>query len=177
MSSSLTVSPGAVVCNESKLLGEVSIGARTVVHPKATIIAEAGPIIIGENNLIEEQAVIVNARNPDSQINDGVVSVMIIGNNNVFEVGCRSSALKIGDNNVLESKCFVGRSVVLSNGCIVGAGCRVTAEETVEENTVIYGSGNDRRRQMDRPAPQTLQIDFLSKVLPNYHHLKKPSKK
>ena len=54
---------------------------------------------------------------------------------------------------------------------------RVTAEETVEENTVIYGSGNERRRQMDRPAPQTLQIDFLSKVLPNYHHLKKPSKK
>ena len=68
MSASLTVSPGAVVCNESKLLGEVSIGARTVVHPKATIIAEAGPIIIGENNLIEEQAVIVNARNPDSQV-------------------------------------------------------------------------------------------------------------
>ena len=68
MSSLLTVSPGAVVCNESKLLGEVSIGARTVVHPKATIIAEAGPIIIGENNLIEEQAVIVNARNPDSQV-------------------------------------------------------------------------------------------------------------
>ena len=123
MSSSLTVSPGAVVCNESKLLGEVSIGARTVVHPKATIVAEAGPIIIGENNLIEEQAVIINARNPDAT-NDGVVSVMIIGNSNVFEVGCRSSALKIGDNNVLESKCFVGRSVVLSNGCIVGAGCR-----------------------------------------------------
>lgn len=124
MSSSLTVSPGAVVCNESKLLGEVSIGARTVVHPKATIIAEAGPIIIGENNLIEEQAVIINARNPDATSDTGVVSVMIIGNNNVFEVGCRSSALKIGDNNVLESKCFVGRSVVLSNGCIVGAGCR-----------------------------------------------------
>ena len=65
MSSSLTVSPGAVVCNESKLLGEVSIGARTVVHPKATIVAEAGPIIIGENNL-EEQAVIINAMNPDA---------------------------------------------------------------------------------------------------------------
>ena len=42
---------------------------------------------------------------------------------------------------------------------------------------MIYGSGNERRRQTDRPAPQTLQIDFLSKVLPNYHHLKKPSKK
>ena len=41
----------------------------------------------------------------------------------------------------------------------------------------VYGSSNDRRKQLDRPAPQTLQIDFLSKVLPNYHHLKKSTKK
>jgi hypothetical protein len=36
-------------------------GPRTVIHPKARIIAEAGPIIIGEGNLIEEQALIINA--------------------------------------------------------------------------------------------------------------------
>lgn len=35
-------------------------GPRTVVHPKARIIAEAGPIVIGEGNLIEEQALIIN---------------------------------------------------------------------------------------------------------------------
>ncbi len=86
-------------------------------------------------------------------------------------------ALKIGDNNILESKCRVGRRVELSNGCVVGAGCTVAAEEVLPENTVVYGSANSRRRQGDRPAPQTLQIDFLSKVLPNYHHLKKPTKK
>ena len=48
---SLTIAPGAIVCNESQLVGEISIGTRTVVHPKAQIIAEAGPIIIGENNI------------------------------------------------------------------------------------------------------------------------------
>lgn len=37
-----------------------SLGPRTVVHPKARIIAEAGPIVIGEGNLIEEQALIIN---------------------------------------------------------------------------------------------------------------------
>lgn len=37
-----------------------SSGPRTVVHPKARIIADAGPIVIGEGNLIEEQAVIIN---------------------------------------------------------------------------------------------------------------------
>ena len=35
-------------------------GSRTVIHPKARIIADAGPIIIGEGNLIEEQAEIIN---------------------------------------------------------------------------------------------------------------------
>ena len=76
-------------------------------------------------------------------------------------------------------------------------------EETLAENSVVYGGGCDRRKAADRPAPQTLQIDFLSKVLhpffmlthayrrhifarclfainqvlPNYHHLKKPTKK
>jgi len=38
----------------------VVLGSRTVVHPKARIIAEAGPIIIGEGNLIEEQCEIIN---------------------------------------------------------------------------------------------------------------------
>lgn len=31
-----------------------------MVHPKARIVAEAGPIVIGEGNLIEEQALIIN---------------------------------------------------------------------------------------------------------------------
>lgn len=33
------------------------------MHPKARIIADAGPIIIGEGNLIEEQALIINRSN------------------------------------------------------------------------------------------------------------------
>ena len=81
-SNQLQVAPGAVVCNESQLLGDITIGARTVIHPKAKIVAQAGPIIIGENNLIEEQVSIIND-NPDKS---GTVPVMIIGNNNVFEV-------------------------------------------------------------------------------------------
>ena len=31
---SLTIATGAIVCNESQLVGEISIGTRTVVHPK-----------------------------------------------------------------------------------------------------------------------------------------------
>ena len=102
---------------------------------------------------------------------------LMIGNSNVFEVDSTSYALKIGDFNNVESKSIVGKSTVLTNGCIIGAGCKIVTEEIIPENCVIYGSKNDRRQQGDRPGPQTLQIEYLSKVLPNYHHLKKPTKK
>lgn len=57
---SVKIMPGALVCEAAELRGDITIGARTVVHPKARIIAEAGPIVIGEGNLIEEQSEIVN---------------------------------------------------------------------------------------------------------------------
>lgn len=71
---------------------------------QAQIIAESGPIIIGENNLVEESARIINRNSDSAKSESGTVPVMIVGNNNVFEVDCTSLALKIGDNNVLESK-------------------------------------------------------------------------
>ena len=84
---SVKISAGAVVCNESELRGDITIGARTVIHPKAKILAESGPIIIGEGNLIEEQSEIINrAEEGSSEPPGGTVPVMIIGNNNVFEV-------------------------------------------------------------------------------------------
>jgi len=56
---------------------------------------------------------------------------MIIGNSNVFEVDSTTFARKIGDSNVLESKSVVGRSTELTNGCIIGAGCKVTTNEVL----------------------------------------------
>ncbi|KAK6324502.1 hypothetical protein J4Q44_G00038440 [Coregonus suidteri] len=177
---SAKIAAGAVVCVESEIRGDVTIGARTVVHPKARIIAEAGPIVIGEGNLIEEQALIINSYpeiiTPDSLFEGVEPKTMTIGINNVFEVGCMSQALKIGDNNVIESKADLGRNMILTSGCIIGACCQVNTCEVIPENTVIFGSGCQRRVQTERPQPQTLQLDFLMKILPNYHHLKKTVK-
>ena len=170
--SKIVIAPGAVVCKECELKGEITIGSRTVIHPKARIIAEAGPIIIGENNLIEEQVQILNVGSEKSDVQ----TVMVIGASNVFEVGAHIESLKIGDNNVLESKCYVGRYTELTSGCAIGAKCEVTCNEIIPENTIIYGSNCERRIQAEKPAPQTLQLDFLTKILPNYHHLRKPTR-
>ena len=169
--SAVSIASGAVVCSECKIVGDVSIGSKTVIHPKAEIIAEAGPIIIGENNLIEERSRIVNRNSSGAE----TTPVMIIGNNNVFEVDCTSNALKIGDNNVLEMKSFVGRASVLTNGCVIGAGCSIETNEILPENCVIYGSTSKRQIMSEKPSSQMPQVEHLSKLLPKYHHLKKPN--
>ncbi|ESO04624.1 hypothetical protein HELRODRAFT_78909, partial [Helobdella robusta] len=177
---SVKVAPGAIIPVDCELRGEITIGSRTVIHPKARIIAEAGPIIIGESNLIEEQAEILNfylyqpIRNSASRETPPQnQTVMIIGNQNVFEVSSKCEALNVGDNNIIECKASVGRNVELSNGCIVGPMCSITTVERLPENTVIYGANCDRRTQLERPPPQTAQLDFLMKILPNYHHIRK----
>jgi dynactin-6 len=64
-----------VVCQDVELKGDITIGSGssfslwntllmlptgTIVHPKATVFAIAGPIVIGANCIIEEAAIIVN---------------------------------------------------------------------------------------------------------------------
>ncbi|XP_046555726.1 LOW QUALITY PROTEIN: dynactin subunit 6-like [Haliotis rubra] len=175
---SVKIAPGAVICDECELVGDITIGTRTVIHPKARIIAEAGPIIIGEFNIVEELVEIIN-RCEDKDQNQ---QVMIIGNNNVFEVSAHVECMKIGDHNIVESKAKVGRQLELTSGCIIGVFVNedslLTSNEKLPENllTVIHGSNCERRTQRERPPAQTLQIDFLAKILPNYHYLKKPAK-
>lgn len=118
--------------------------------------------MIGDGNLIEEQTVIINRTS----------NTMHIGHNNVFEIGACVEASRVGDNNVFEAKSTVGPHVQISNGCVVGAMCKLTGSETLPENTIVYGDNCDRRRSAERPAPQMLQLDFLTKILPNYHHMK-----
>ena len=163
---------GSIVCKEAEIRGEVIIGSKTVIHPKARILAVGGPIKIGDGNLIEEQTCIIN--HGDNA--DGDTIIMEIGNNNFFEVGSHCEAIKVGNNNMFECKSKVGRHVVLGDGCVIGACCELTTNETLLDNTVIYGKDCQRRVQSEQPVAQTLQLDFLTKVLPNYHHLQKSSR-
>ena len=76
------------------------------------------------------------------------------------------------------SKCFVSPNVTIASGCIVGAGCQLLGEQNLAENTVIYGNNNCEQREAIEKSSgaHMLQLDFLRKVLPNYHHLRKQIK-
>lgn len=84
--------------------------------------------------------------------------VLIIGSHNVFEVDCTVEACKIGDNNIFESKCYVGNKLTITNGCIIGAGCRLTEEQTLKDNTIVYGRSCLMREGLDRPVVSVLFV-------------------
>lgn len=59
MKGDITIGAGtACIYRRAKFLFTFSIG--TIVHPKATIFAAGGPIVIGSGCIIEEGAIILN---------------------------------------------------------------------------------------------------------------------
>lgn len=163
-------------------MGDVTIGTDCVVHPTTQILAVNGPIVIGSNNLIEERVRIINNQ----------TQPMVIGDQNVFEVDSQCEAPKVGDNNTLECKSYVGSHIVLTDNCVVGAGCQLRQangeaiktdqvdgemkRQIFEPNTVVSGRNLSRRVVKNLPASlHTCELDFLRKILPNYQKLWRPA--
>ncbi|KAI9007556.1 hypothetical protein CLU79DRAFT_711931, partial [Phycomyces nitens] len=156
----ITAGPKSIVCMETNLRGEISIG--TILHPQCRVIAENGPIYIGRNNIIEENAVIFNKQ-------DWYHELMIL---------CTDvEGSRIGNSNVIEARGKVLGSTTMGNYCVISAACSTEANETIPDLTVIYGAKSNRRTQTEvLPAQATVHarhLDYLRETLPKYNHLKK----
>uniref|UniRef100_A0A182IKH2 Dynactin subunit 6 n=1 Tax=Anopheles atroparvus TaxID=41427 RepID=A0A182IKH2_ANOAO len=177
-SNDFKIMPRSMVCEDSNLRGDITISTGCVIHPSSTIIAESGPIILGENCIVEEYAT-VRYRIPENHpayaevADGGIAKPLVIGPDNVFEVGSTVEALSIGDRNVFECKSYVSADVTVGSGCVIGAGCRLVGKQTLADKTVIYGGQCLRREALDKQKTQMIQLDYLRKILPNYHHLRK----
>ncbi|CAG8828503.1 2591_t:CDS:2, partial [Gigaspora margarita] len=72
---------------------------------------------------------------------------LIIGDENVFEVGCYVEGSKIGNKNIIEAKARVLGNTSLGDNCVIGAVCSTKKDEAIPNNTVIYGDHHNRRTQ------------------------------
>uniref|UniRef100_A0A1S4GUE2 Dynactin subunit 6 n=1 Tax=Anopheles gambiae TaxID=7165 RepID=A0A1S4GUE2_ANOGA len=172
------IMPRSMVCEDSNLRGDITISSGCVIHPCSTIIAESGPIVLGENCIVEEYATLryrIPENHPDHGAlkAEGVAKPLIIGPDNVFEVGCTVEALSIGERNVFECKSYVSADVTVGSGCVIGAGCRLVGQQTLPDKTIVYEAQCMQREAMDKQKTQMIQLDYLRKILPNYHHLRK----
>ncbi|EIW55421.1 trimeric LpxA-like protein [Trametes versicolor FP-101664 SS1] len=165
-----TIHSKAVVCQDVELKGDITIGAGTIVHPKATIFAIAGPIVIGSGCIIEEGAIIVNRRK----------EVMHIGDDNLFEIGCRVECPTVGNCNTVCTRARVHHTLRMSSYCVIGAGVLVvpTEDEILDEYTVIHGPAAERRIWSGRGKVQEMDLrrkhaEYLREMLPKFNRLRR----
>jgi len=144
----------------------------TVVHPKATIFAVAGPIVIGSNCIIEEGAVIVNrcvsnlswSCSPSSfdslrlaHLSLPIASpsrkeIMRIGDLNLFSIQSRVESPVVGNFNTFLPKSQTASTVRISSCCVVGAGCALLPTLSSGEKE----EGVESRREDEVLEPYTV---------------------
>ncbi|KAI7823052.1 trimeric LpxA-like protein [Gamsiella multidivaricata] len=160
----LTISTKALVCQDNDLRGNITVGAGTVLHPQCKVWATGGSIIFGSGNIVEENAVIIN-RGPDA---------LIIGDNNVFEVGSVMEGAKMGNRNTLEVRSQVKSGTWLGDDCVIGTVCSTHEGEVLEDKTVIYGENNERRIYSGARTSQSIiharHLEYLMQTLPKFNH-------
>mmetsp|Transcript_51923 Transcript_51923/g.86317 ORF Transcript_51923/g.86317 Transcript_51923/m.86317 type:complete len:174 (+) Transcript_51923:73-594(+) len=165
------ISETTVVCQEAELLDKhsIAIEAGCVLHPKCSINAEAGPIVLSENVIVEEQAVISNTLTTGE--------VMKIGPNNIFEVGSRFENSSIGSGNLIQCKAIISHGCRIGSNCTIGAGVYIEPNSVIPDNTILYGYGASRSLppSKEHELLASKMSESLQKVLPKFHHLQTTS--
>ncbi|KAK1924755.1 hypothetical protein DB88DRAFT_486665 [Papiliotrema laurentii] len=171
-SAKLTAHSTALICQDTNLQGEITIGAGCIVHPKASILALGGPIVIGQNCVIEETAAIVNKTQ----------GVMSIGEGNVFMIGSRVESPRVGDFNVFHPRSFASSLVHVTDHCNLGAGTVALpldpmGTDTLAPYTVVYGADSSRR--VWDGSGETAELDlrqkhteYLREIMPKYNRMR-----
>ncbi|KAI6178504.1 Dynactin subunit 6 [Aphelenchoides besseyi] len=159
ITTAVQIHPDTFVHFQSNLTGHITFDEGCVVHPLAKINAGTGSIVFGKFNIVEERAEITNCIPGHT---------LIIGDENMFEVGSRCNATKIGDRNVLGQRCVVGENVILTDGCVIGAKCEVLEHGELPKQTAVYGAENNRRVTGSLPQSLQLHTQFLRQKLPKF---------
>ena len=134
------VAPGAVV------IGDVELGSGSSVWFGAVIRGDYGPICIGSNVSVQDNAVVHVFHAPDAQCPTVIGDDVTIGHGAVVE-GCTIGAgTVIGMNAVVLPRASVGAR------CMVGAGAVVSQGKSFEDGSLIAGVPAERKREMAENA-------------------------
>ncbi|KAF9885207.1 hypothetical protein FE257_000658 [Aspergillus nanangensis] len=152
----VTIHPTATIADTAIFHGThpISIGAGTIVHPRARIYSYEGPVIIGENCIISEKVSIgapppspSSAPSPSSP-SDGIP----IRISSAVTVGPSASILPgahIHSAVVVEALACIRRRVSIGAHAKVCAGCEIAEQTVLKEWVVVWGKGEgfgQRRR-------------------------------
>ncbi len=142
------ISPDSYVHPDAVLIGDVTVGRRTFIAPGVVIRADEGPVIIGDDTSVQDNAVI--------HINPG--ARVVIGN----EVIVGHSVI-LHDAHV-HDRCVIGMGAILLFGAVCEEGVFVAAGSVVPYDMRIpagkLAAGNPAKVIKDVTEPQKQYARF-----------------
>ncbi|GAA5844389.1 hypothetical protein JCM3766R1_006377 [Sporobolomyces carnicolor] len=112
---SFKIGSKCLILADCDMRGDISIGDGCVIQPRCTLLALSGPIVLGTDNVLEENVVIVNRlRRP-----------LVIGDYNLFQVGSRIESPRIGSHNNFGIRSRTSPHVSIGSNCTIGSACLV----------------------------------------------------
>ena len=180
MTNQLKIASTAIVCEEAILKGDITIGENTIIHPKCEILALAGPIVIGDGNVLEEG---VRLENLETQTS--APPILTIGNDNLISCGSTIRARLIGNANLFEPYCVVAIHAVIGSFTVIGAKVCIAPGQMVPDAQILIqhpsGSGMIQRTQKEYQlrAQKALLEQYIACFsspksrwyMGNFHHL------
>ncbi len=116
-----TIHPSARIAPNATICGAVTIGANTSIGFGAVLTAESGPVVIGENCVIMDTAVLRGVRGNPLSLGDNV----LVGPR-AHLTGCR-----------IEDSCFIATGASVFNGAQIGANSEIRINGIVHLRTVL----------------------------------------
>ncbi|RFU28863.1 hypothetical protein B7463_g7499, partial [Scytalidium lignicola] len=146
-----------VIADLASLIGThlITLGSKSVVHPRGRLNSTYAPITVGSNCILSERSSIGLQSPPTVDQEQGVV----IGDFVVVESGAVVEAKKIGDGSLIEINAKVGKGAVLGKHCKIGPLCEVAEGEVLPDYTVVYGNG---MRRIDNSGVEDLKLKMVS---------------
>lgn len=168
----LKADPTATIADTAVFQGThpVTIGAGTVIHPRAKFYAYEGPIVVGDGCIISEKVVIGAAPSSSSRSSRSSSQAPSESNSPTDstpkqEIATRLSyfvtigpqatinpGAHIHSSAAVEALVTIHRYAEIGSHAKVCAGCEISERNSVGEWVVVWGSGIGQRRRRTREA-------------------------
>ena len=123
------ISPSAIIPDNAILTGTypITIGANTVIHPRAKLVSTHGPITIGDFTIISERSTI----GPAASASGEAVHELLIEDHVNIEPGAVIEAAKVGKATCIEANARISDGAVVGKVRLLQRACKSSAETSM----------------------------------------------
>ena len=145
------------IAKSAQIIGDVTIGDRTIVLFNAVIRGDLNKIVIGEKCSIQDNVVI--HATPEHET--------IIGNEVAITHGCVLEGCRIGDRTLLGMGAVVLDGAEIGENCIIGAGAVVLNNTVIPDNSIAVGVPAKVVKKISEE-----HLNYIRRVIDEYQRLR-----